>query len=125
MRSKMNLAPTEMEIMEFLWGRDEGILAKDLLDEMNAIRGKEWKKQTLNTYLMLLYQKGLINRISVDRRYCYEAKITKEEYEQALLKDFMDSVYGGSMSKVISAFAGIDAISEEEAEEIKKILGDK
>lgn len=125
MRSKMDLSPAEMEIMEFLWARDEGILAKDLLEEMNIIRGKEWKKQTLNTYLMYLYQKGLINRISVERKYCYEAKITKEEYEQGLLEDFVKSVYGGSISKVIAAFAGIDAISEEEAEEIRKILGDK
>ena len=125
MRRNMGLSPAEIEIMEFLWEHDEGILAKDLLEEMNVIRGKEWKKQTLNTYLMLLYQKGLIDRISVDRKYSYKPKITKEEYEQGLLKDFMESVYGGSVSKVISAFVGIDAISEEEAEEIKKILEDK
>ena len=103
----------------------EGILAKDLLEEMNTIRGKEWKKQTLNTYLMLLHQKGLIDRISVERKYSYEAKMTKEEYEQGLLKDFIKTIYGGSMPKLLSAFVGIHAISEEEAEEIKKILEDK
>ena len=125
MKGKMDLSPAEMEIMEFLWERDEGILARDLLEEINAKRGTEWKKQTLNTYLMVLHQKGLIKRVSVERKYSYEPNLTKEEYEQELLRDFMKSVYGGSMSKVITAFAGIEAISEEEAEEIKKILGDK
>lgn len=124
-RGRLDLSPAEMEIMEFLWERKEGILAKDLLEEMNTIRGKEWKKQTLNTYLMLLHQKGLIDRISVERKYSYEAKMTKEEYEQGLLKDFIKTVYGGSMPKLLSAFVGIHAISEEEAEEIKKILEDK
>ena len=74
---------------------------------------------------MLLHQKGLIDRISVERKYSYEAKMTKEEYEQGLLKDFIKTIYGGSMPKLLSAFVGIHAISEEEAEEIKKILEDK
>ena len=52
-------------------------------------------------------------------------KMTKEEYEQGLLKDFIKTIYGGSMPKLLSAFVGIHAISEEEAEEIKKILEDK
>ena len=51
--------------------------------------------------------------------------MTKEEYEQGLLKDFIKTIYGGSMPKLLSAFVGIHAISEEEAEEIKKILEDK
>ena len=59
------------------------------------------------------------------RKYSYEAKMTKEEYEQGLLKDFIKTIYGGSMPKLLSAFVGIHAISEEEAEEIKKILEDK
>lgn len=125
MRTKMDLTSAEMEIMEFLWGREEGILARDLLDEMNALRSKKWKAQTLNTYLIFLYQKGLINRISFERKYLYEARITKEEYKRRLLEDFVESVYGESMFKVISAFVGSDAISQEEAEEIKKMLEDK
>ena len=120
-----DLTDTELEVMEFFWGQKEPRLFSETIEYFNTQKKKEWKKQTLNTYLMLLHQKGLIDRISVERKYSYEAKMTKEEYEQGLLKDFIKTIYGGSMPKLLSAFVGIHAISEEEAEEIKKILEDK
>lgn len=125
MKKKVTLSPAELEIMEFLWERNEGMLSKDILEGINAIYGKDWKKQTLNTFLSSLFQKGLINRISVERKYYYEPKITKEEYEKRMLKDFICSIYGGSLPKLISSCVGISAISDEEVEEIKKILEDR
>ena len=67
-----------------------------------------------------------MNIFTDGKGYFYKNEyITKEEYEQGLLKDFIKTIYGGSMPKLLSAFVGIHAISEEEAEEIKKILEDK
>ena len=119
------VSPAELEIMEFLWAQGRDMPAKEIMGYFNDSCGKEWKKQTLNTFLSNLYKKGLIRRISVERKYHYEPEITKEEYQTHISEQFILTTYGGSFLKFISALSGSSIITEDEIREIKKILGEK
>lgn len=122
MKDKYNLTRSEEEIMELLWETDRKMSSKEILDHFNEHCGKDWKKQTLNTFLAKLLQAGFINRISKDRKYLYVPLITRMEYKQKGAERFIRDSYSGSFMNFVSALSGGEMISREEAEEIRKLL---
>ena len=122
MKDKYNLTKSEEEIMELLWETDRKMSSKEILDHFNEHCGKDWKKQTLNTFLAKLLQAGFIDRISKDRKYLYVPLITRMEYKQKGAERFIRDSYSGSFMNFVSALSGGEVISKEEAEEIRKLL---
>ena len=61
MNLKYSLSDTEQEIMEVLWEKGDSIKTRQLLELFNE-RGKDWKRQTLNTFLSRLEEMGHPNR---------------------------------------------------------------
>ena len=122
MNGKYSLTKSEEEIMELLWEKDRKMSSKEILDYFNEHCDKDWKKQTLNTFLAKLLQAGFIDRISKDRKYLYVPLVTRMEYKQKGAERFIRDSYSGSFMKFVSALSGGEMISKEEAEEIRKLL---
>ena len=122
MNGKYNLTKSEEEIMELLWETDRKMSSKEILDHFNEHCGKDWKKQTLNTFLAKLLQAGFIDRISKDRKYLYVPLITRMDYKQKGAERFIRDSYSGSFMNFVSALSGGEMISKEEAEDIRKLL---
>ena len=71
-KSKYNLSATEMEIMEFLWDTNKKLSASEILKYFNDNKSKNWKKQTLNTFLVKLIEKGALQYDMVkNKKYYY------------------------------------------------------
>lgn len=122
MKDKYDLTRSEEEIMELLWEMDQKMSSKEILDYFNENCDKDWKKQTLNTFLTKLLQAGFIERISKDRKYLYAPLVTRREYKQKGAERFIRESYRGSFMNFVSALSGGEMISREEAEEIRKLL---
>lgn len=114
---KYSMSDAESEVMEKLWEQTEGISQTCLL-ALFTNEGKEWKRQTLNTFLARLEEKGLVIRESRKVRAAYN----KEEYNFLQMKDAIDSMYDGKLSNFVAAFAKKNAIDEKEAENLINIL---
>ena len=63
MKKSYGLTYTEMEIMEFLWSQEKGVSFKEILIYVNEKLHKDWKRQTLSTYLKNLQMTGLVKAI--------------------------------------------------------------
>ena len=71
-KSKYNLSATEMEIMEYVWSTDNKLIAAEILNYFNENKSKNWKKQTLNTFLVKLIEKGALQYdVSKNKKYYY------------------------------------------------------
>lgn len=117
MYHKYNLPDAEYEVLEMVWKCGNEIRQTALLKEFE-LAGKEWKRQTLNTLITRLEEKGLIERES----RIVKAAITREAFNCLQMKENIDHMYGGKMSSFFAAFTGEETISKEEAEEIYRIL---
>lgn len=120
---KYDLSNTEREIMDVLWNREEGNIgmAPREIMEIFKKRGKDWKRQTLNTFFVRLEEKGLIRR----EKGVVEACFSKREYESLYCHDMLDQCYGGKLSNFLCAFCGTEEITEEEAEELIRFIEKK
>lgn len=109
MTFKYILSETELEIMEVLWEKKEFCKTHDLLDYFNE-RGKNWKRQTLNTFFIRLEELGLVIR----DRSVVKASGTKADYLRLQSKEILDGLYGGDMGVFCAALIGKTTITEED-----------
>lgn len=117
MKKISNMSEAEEEVMEKLWDQPERIKQSQFLALFEA-DGKEWKRQTLNTFLSRLENKGLVRR----EHRMVEAVYSREEYHFMQMKEALDHMYGGRLSNFVAAFVREKGINESEAEALIKIL---
>ena len=117
-----DLTDTELEVMEFFWGQKEPRLFSETIEYFNTQKKKEWKKQTMNTYLNHLTHAGLLKAEKGPRARLYSAACTREDYQQQCARKLIERSFDNSLAKFIAAFTGGEGLSEEEAEELKKLV---
>ena len=124
-KSKYNLSATEMEIMEFLWDTNKKLSASEILKYFNDNKSKNWKKQTLNTFLVKLIEKGSLQYDMVkNKKYYYPTaqSQTKTEHIKHWTQSFIQNTFDGSLYHFLYAFTGGSPLSENDADELKKYL---
>lgn len=116
------LTNTEMELMELLWQADAPLSFRELMDHANERWKKNWKKQTLNTYLANLQRMGLIGTDKGSRHYLYYARCTREELIRNWTRQMVEECFDNSISSLVAAFTGGKKLSEEEAEKLRQLI---
>ena len=69
MDKKFGLSETEYELMEFFWDNPGEKSFKEILEYFNNVKGKNWKKQTLSTFLTILQNRGYLQADMSKRKY--------------------------------------------------------
>lgn len=117
MKGTYDISKAEQEVMEKLWDQTESIKQSQLLALFEA-DGKTWKRQTLNTFLSRLEDKGLVER----KNRLVKAVYSRDEYYYMQMKSAIDTMYEGRLSKFVAAFTKKKAINQSEAQELIQIL---
>lgn len=120
MKKIYNVSDAEMEVMEKLWEQEDGIKQSDLLALFEA-DGKIWKRQTLNTFLTRLEDKGLLKR----ENRIVKAIYSREEYNGMQMKTVIDHMYGGRLSNFVASFVKENSINESDAKALIALLEKK
>lgn len=118
------LSESEMEVMHEIWGKVPPVTSRVLLESFKE-SGKEWKSQTISTFLSRLVDKGALSVIKEGRTNLYTPKISLEEYNLMKTKGMLDGLYQGSVKNLLSALYDGDKLSNEDITELKKWLSEK
>lgn len=108
--------PTEKELMEAMW-KTGGMTTNEIIIYFNA-RGKEWKRQTVNTFMSNLIEKEII--IKKNRKYV--PRYSQVELKKKEAEDFLREEYDGSLKQFVAALHGGTQLSVEEAREVIALL---
>lgn len=124
MDKKLNfdVSETEREILEYLWENPQGVLSRELLEYFNEVKQKDWKKQTLNTFLLRLAEKGLIEGKAQGAKKIYQAVYDTKEYEAKKAESILENNYGGSVRNFVMALTGGEKIDKAMADDLRKML---
>lgn len=117
MENMFHVTESEMEVLEKLWDQEDGIRQPQLL-ALFAADGKEWKRQTLNTFLSRLEEKGLVTREKriVKPRYSRESFVCKE------VGAMIDKSFGGQVSDFLAAFKKEHRFTDSDAEAMIRVI---
>lgn len=119
--AKYNLSDMEYEIMEAIWQCGKKLSFSEIMGIVES-NGHQWKKQTVQTFLGRLTEKGVLKSDKIGLRRFYYPVTTKEQYIANWTHDFVNENYEGSIGKFLVAFTGGKALSTEEADELHKFL---
>lgn len=117
-----------MEIMEFLWSTDSKLIAAEILKYFNENKSKNWKKQTLNTFLVKLIEKGTLQYDLIKNKKYYYPTVqskTKVEHIKHWTRNFIDNTFDGSLYNLLTAIAGEAPLDENLLNDLKKYLNEQ
>lgn len=116
------ISDAELEIMKIIWGNTEDTtLFSYILDSLEE-QGRPCQKNTLIVLLSRLVNKGYLNARKTGRKNEYTPLVSETEYQTAQTQHFLDKIYAGSIKGLVSNLIAGDLLTDEEYEELKKLL---
>ena len=116
------LSDAELEIMKIVWENPQEVtLFPYIMDEL-AARGKSCQKNTLIVLLLRLMNKGFLRAKKIGRRNEYTTLITETEYQTVQTKNFLNKIYEGNVTGLVSNLISGDLLTDDEYAELKKLL---
>lgn len=115
----------ELEIMQYLWEHPDNNTFAQLLTWFNEEKGKQWSKQTLNTNLLRLTKRGLLERVNRSLKSIYVPTVDEIRYQQLCAKEILEESYGGRLANFIAAFSGNQRLTSEEEQKLMRFIEEK
>ena len=115
------LTKAEEEIMLILWRLGEA-LVRDIISQLED---PETPYTTVSTVIRVLEKKNFVSHKAYGSTYLYFPLVSKKEYSNTQLKDFVGSYFNGSFSGMATFFAKENDISIEELEKMLSGLRDE
>lgn len=115
----ISLTSAEWNLMECLWDASprSGREATEYLQERVG-----WTRSTTLTMLRRMAEKGLVRCEGKDGMNIYSPLIKREDAAMRETDDFLNRVYKGSVSMMMSAITKKQELTKEEIEELYAIL---
>jgi predicted transcriptional regulator len=114
---KIKLFEGELKLMELLW-EHEGATAKEL--SVFAAEKIGWNKNTTYTVIKKLVAKGAVKR--GEPGFICRSLIGRGDVGRDEAKAVLNSFFGGSVKAMFSSFMADGSLSEEEAEELRRMI---
>jgi len=125
MKRLARIGRMEMEVLRFIADHSP-VTVRDVAEHFNKSKG--YARTTILTVMERLRQKGYLTRKKVGGSYQYSLRQPKTALMQSLVRDFVESVLGGSVSPFIAYLTQEVELSDDELQELKKLvqgLGDR
>ena len=117
----INLTSAEWHIMESLWASAPQT-GRELTEKMETRMG--WSRSTTLTLLRRLVEKGVVLCDSQGTKNTFSPAVRREDAAQQETQSFLDRVYQGSLSMLVSTMTQKKAVSKEELDELYALLRD-
>jgi len=126
MANFQKLSETEMEVMQIIWESAHPITSSELLDIFAKKKGKEWKGQTIATFLARLIEKGVLTSTRKHgRTNMYSPCISPEEYHSKEAKSLLEKLYEGSVKNFLATLYDGKELSKDEVTELRRWFAEK
>lgn len=118
MKKFKKLTDSEMEIMKVIWKLGEPVTVSQMV---TVFKEKDWKVQTVHTFLTRLVDKGILKSEKKGTTNYYTGAATEQEYYRLEAKNMLELMYNGSLESFLSALFGQEkSTAKEELEKIKE-----
>jgi BlaI family penicillinase repressor len=124
--NKMSKVPkiseSEWLVMKVIW--DENPISSNRVVEVLS-DSTPWNPKTIKTLLSRLVKKGAVGHESEGRSYLYYPLIEETVLVKAESESFLKRVFRGALKPMIATMVESEDLSEEEIEELKRLLSKK
>ena len=110
---------SELEILQVLW--DRGLASvREVHEELS--KTKDAGYTTTLKLMQIMNEKGLVKRDDSVKTHIYQPAVSREKTQKHLLGKMINTLFGGSTTQLVIQALGNHKASDEELEEIQKLL---
>ncbi len=121
MRKKIaNLTDSEELVMKSVWDTGHEPVLSEVVDRVNSAYGKDWRPQTVSTFLAKLVGKKYLKLQRNGKIYTYKILITEEAYKQKLYQHHISFWNHNSMKEFVTEMFDNGDLTKEDWEDLKK-----
>lgn len=121
MKNIPNISDTELIVIKVLWHQSP-LTSTEIIYRLKDTT--KWSPKTIHTLISRLLKKGAIAVNKSTTPYEYSPLVSEEEVKKYETKSFLHRIYNGSLSMLLSNFVKEENLSNDEINELKKILDD-
>lgn len=107
------LTECEVLVMKVIWESGEAMSIQEITARINLKYKKDWKLQTVSTFLSRAVKKGYLEMKRRGRSFDYYPLVTEEEYGKREIVECVDNWGNGRLGNLIASFAEARKLSEE------------
>ena len=116
---KIGLTDQELEIMKVIWRRGSATV-REVYEEL--LEHRKIAYTTVMTMMGILEQKGRLKREASERAYVYTPSEPQGKVVGSMVTDFVKRVFNGSAKPLLVHLVESEEISQEQLDEISKLL---
>lgn len=120
MRAKP-LTESEKITMKCVWDIGDGARLSRIMTLANDKYGKEWKPQTVSTFLGKLVRKGFVEQYRDGRYFYYRILIDKHTYRTQMIRDDVEFWDDDSLEMYISELFDKKTFTAKERKQLKSL----
>jgi len=116
------ITEAEWLIMKTLWV-NETLTSPEIIEMLKT--DSSWRPTTIQTLLSRLVKKGAVGVIKETKSYRYYPIVIEEQLRKEETETLIDKIYNGSKKLFIKSFINDVDLTEEDIQELKKMLDNK
>lgn len=119
-----DISACERLVMKIIWDSTEDLALQEVMNGVNHENGKEWKPQTVSTFLSRLVKKGFLSMYRKGRYCYYQPLVSKDEFWRATMEENARFFTKGDMCELACKLCD-DILTAKDIEKLKKKLSER
>ena len=119
------LTESEKITMKCVWDLGEGARLAHIMEVANSRYKKNWKPQTVSTFLGKLVRTGFLEQYRDGRYFYYHILVSRHDYRCRMLRDDLDFWDDGDVDEFVSELMDKKTFSIAQRTEILKMVSKK
>lgn len=118
-----DISACERLVMKIIWDSTEDLALQEVMNGVNRENGKEWKPQTVSTFLSRLVKKGFLSMYRKGRYCYYQPLVSKDAFWRATMEENARYFTKGDMGELACCLCD-DILTDKDIEKLKKKLNE-
>lgn len=98
-----NLTACEQLVMKTVWDAEKELGLMEITQGVNKTFDKDWKPQTVSTFLARLVKKGYLKSYRQGRVFFYQILVSQEDYVREMAERFIAFWHQGSVETFLAS----------------------
>lgn len=118
-----DISMCERYVMKVIWDSEESLALQEIMDTVNRENGKEWKPQTVSTFLSRLVKKRYLELYRKGRYCYYRPLVSKQEFWQATMEENARYFTRGDVGELACCLCD-DMLTDKDIDKLKKKISE-
>ena len=116
------LTECEELVMKMVWDAEEELSLMEVTARVNDKYHKDWKPQTVSTFLTRLVRKGYLRNYRQGRVFFYQILVPLDVYKGHLTSDYVTFWHHNNADEVIRTIINVRQLRQDEIDRIRKMV---